>query len=64
MHSDLGNHIVIAKVNGSVYPFDKDLHNGDVIDIIVDKTRKPSPFWLAFVKTMKAKNAIKSYLKK
>ena len=64
VHSDLGNHISIAKVNGIVYPLDKELKNGDIIEIITDKTRKPSPFWLSFVKTMRAKWAIKSYLRK
>ncbi|MCH8518303.1 RelA/SpoT family protein [Candidatus Gracilibacteria bacterium] len=64
VHSDLGNHISIAKVNGVVHPLDKDLKNGDIIDIVTDKNRKPSPFWLSFVKTMRAKGAIKSYLRR
>ena len=64
VHSDLWNHISIAKVNGVVYPLDKELRNWDIIEIITDKTRKPSPFWLSFVKTMRAKWAIKSYLRR
>jgi len=64
LHSDLGDHILIAKVNGKVYPLDKELHNWDVIDIIIDKNRKPNPFWLSFVKTSKAKSRIKNFLKK
>ncbi len=47
-----------------VQPLDKELINGDVIEIITDKNRTPSPFWLSFVKTIKAKNSIKSYLRK
>ena len=64
VHTDLGNHIAISKVNGTVHPLDKELKNGDVIDVIIDKNRKPSPFWLSFAKTIKAKNNIKSYLRK
>ena len=64
VHTDLGDHIAIAKVNGSVHPLDKELKNGDIIEVIVDKKRNPSPFWLWYVKTIKAKNSIKSYLRK
>lgn len=63
IHTDLWNHTVIAKVNNSVYPLDKELHNWDVIDIIIDKNKKPNLFWLWFVKTAKAKKCIKSFLK-
>lgn len=64
LHSDLWDHISIAKVNWKVYPLDKELENWNVIEIIIDKNRKPNPFWLSFVKTSKAKSRIKSYLKK
>ncbi|MDQ7023217.1 MAG: RelA/SpoT family protein [Candidatus Gracilibacteria bacterium] len=64
LHSDLGDHISIAKVNGKIYPLDKELKNGDIIEIIIDKNRKPNPFWLSFIKTSKAKSRIKSFLKK
>lgn len=64
VHTDLGDHITIAKVNGSVHPLDKELKNGDIIDIIIDKNRHPSPFWLWYVKTIKAKNNIKTYLRR
>jgi guanosine-3',5'-bis(diphosphate) 3'-pyrophosphohydrolase len=64
VHTELGDHIAIAKVNGVVHPLDKELQNGDVIEIIIDKNRKPSPFWLGYVKTIKAKNAIRAYLRK
>ncbi len=64
VHSDLGDHIAFGKVNGIVQPLDKELQNGDVIEVIIDKNRKPSPYWLSFVKTIKAKNNIKAYLRK
>ena len=64
VHSDLWDHISVAKVNNSVYPLDKELHNWDVVEIVVDKNKKPNPFRISFVKTVKAKNRIKNYLKK
>ncbi len=64
VHTDLGDHITIAKVNGGVHPLDKELQNGDIIEVIIDKNRHPSPFWLWYVKTIKAKNNIKAYLRK
>ncbi|NUJ97541.1 bifunctional (p)ppGpp synthetase/guanosine-3',5'-bis(diphosphate) 3'-pyrophosphohydrolase [Candidatus Gracilibacteria bacterium] len=64
IHTELGDHISLAKVSGKVYPLDKELRNGDIIEIIIDKNRNPSPFWLSFVKTAKARDKIKAYLRK
>ncbi len=63
IHSELWDHISVAKVNSKVYPLDKELHNWDLIEIITDKSRRPNPFWLSFVKTTKAKTHIKLFLK-
>lgn len=64
VHTDLWDHITVAKVNWMVHPLDKELNNGDVVEVITDKNKKPNPFWISFVKTVKAKNKIKSFLKK
>lgn len=64
IHSELWNTVAFAKVNWKIHPLDKELGNGDVVEIITDKTRKPSPFWLSFVKTARAKDRIKAYLNK
>ena len=63
VHTDLWNHISMAKVNWKIYPLDKELRNWDVVEIIIDKNKKPNPFRISFVKTLKAKSAIKIYLK-
>lgn len=62
IHSDLGNHLMIAKANGKVVPLDYELKNGDRVEIVTDKSRKPSVTWLSFVKTTRAKDVIKSYI--
>lgn len=62
IHSDLGNHLMIAKANGKVVPLDYELRNGDRVEIVTDKSRKPSITWLSFVKTTRAKEVIKGYM--
>ncbi|MDD2745489.1 MAG: RelA/SpoT family protein [Candidatus Gracilibacteria bacterium] len=60
VHSQLGNHLAIAKVNSKVCPLDAVLHNGDRVEIVTDKNRRPSVTWLSFVKTSRAKEVIRS----
>ncbi len=62
VHSNLGNTVAIAKVNGHVVPLDYKLHNGESIEIITDKDRKPKPIWLSFVATAKAKEYIRQFI--
>jgi GTP pyrophosphokinase len=63
VHSDLWDHISLSKVNNNIYPLDKELNNWDVIEIVINKNKKPNPLWLGFVKTLKAKNRIKAFIK-
>ena len=64
VHTDIGNHCVGAKTNGKIISLSQALRNGDVVEIIVDKNKKPSRDWLAFIKTGLARSRIKSELKK
>lgn len=63
IHTDLWNHIILSKVNWQVHPLDKELKNWDVVEVIIDKNKKPNPFSIAYVKTTKAKNCIRAFLK-
>jgi GTP diphosphokinase / guanosine-3',5'-bis(diphosphate) 3'-diphosphatase len=59
VHTELGNHTAGAKVNGKMEPLDYKLANGDIVEVIVDKTRaKPSSDWLEFVVTTTARREI------
>ncbi len=60
IHSQLGNRLSVAKVNGKVCPLDSILKNGDRVEIVTDKNRRPSVTWLSFVKTSRAKEVIRS----
>ena len=62
IHSDIGNTIAVAKVNGKVVPLDYQLHNGESISIVRDKNNKPKPIWLSFVATSKAREYIRQYI--
>ncbi len=64
IHSDIGNHIFGAKINGKMSPIFSKLKNNDIVEIITKKDSRPSNKWLEFVKTSIAKKHIKSYLEK
>jgi GTP pyrophosphokinase len=60
IHTDIGNTCTAAKVNEEVATLDRRLKNGDMVEILVDKSRKgPNPDWASFVKTRQAKQKIK-----
>ncbi len=63
VHSDLGNQCVAAKVNGVQLPLRTELNNGDIVEITSDPNSQPNPVWLTFVKTGKARAAIRHDLK-
>ena len=58
VHSDIGNHCESAKVGGKMVSLDHILENGDVVEITINKNKKPSEDWLKFVKTNLAKSHI------
>lgn len=62
IHSDLGNHMQGAKVNGKLVSFDTPLHNGAVVEILRRDSAHPSPKWLEVAKTSLAKKQIRAVL--
>ena len=63
VHSDVGHRCNGAKVNGRLVPLRTELKNGDIVDIITSTNQTPSKDWLKFVKTSKAKNRIRHWVK-
>lgn len=59
VHSDIGNHCEFAKIRGKIVQLNHILENGDVVEIAINKNKKPSKDWLRFVKTSLAKSHIK-----
>ena len=61
IHTDLGHMTRGAKINGKITTLDHELRNGDVVEIIKGKDKKPSFDWLKIVKTAEARKKIRSY---
>lgn len=64
VHSKIGNNAISAKINHKLEPVTTQLNSGDQIEIITADTARPKPEWLEIVTTAKAKQAIKSFLKR
>ncbi len=64
VHTDIGNHCVGAKINGKIVPLDYQLKNGDICEVLVNKSSRPSLDWLAVVRTSGAKHKIKQWFRK
>jgi GTP pyrophosphokinase len=63
IHTEIGMKCLGAKVNQKLVPLGYELHNGDQIEIITSKQAKPNADWLRFVKSAKAKDKVKQYLR-
>ncbi len=63
VHTDVGNRCVAAKIDRRLVPLKSTLRNGETVEILTARGAKPNPNWVNFVKTAKARNAIRAYLK-
>ena len=63
VHSDVGLHCVGAKVNGRMTSIKREIKSGDIVEIITSPNQKPNKDWLNYVKTSKARNKIRSFLR-
>ncbi len=64
IHSDIGNQCVGAKIDGKLSTLSEPLQNGQVIEIVTGKNKKPNRDWLKFVKTNESKKRIRSWYRK
>lgn len=64
VHTEVGFHCAGAKVNGRIAPLSRALKNGDTVEIITDPRQKPTRDWLAFVKTSRARQRIRQFIRK
>ncbi len=62
IHSDFGDHLQGAKVNGKLVSFDTPLSNGDIVEVIRRDAAHPSVKWLDFVRTALARRHIRAAL--
>ena len=63
IHTEVGDHCSGAKVNGKMVPLKHLLRSGDTVEVVTASTQMPHRDWLKFVKTPRAKNKIKHWLR-
>jgi RelA/SpoT family (p)ppGpp synthetase len=63
VHTDIGNRAVSAKVDRGLVPLRTPLQNGQTVEIITSRGAKPNPNWLTFVRSAKARTAIRNHMK-
>jgi GTP pyrophosphokinase len=63
IHTGIGDHTVSVKINHEPAQLRTELRNGDIVEIETDPDSRPSPTWLSFVRTGKARSAIRHYLR-
>jgi GTP pyrophosphokinase len=63
IHTDIGDQAIAARVNNEHAALRTELRNGDIVEIITAPTSRPSPNWLSFVRTGKARSAIRHHLR-
>ena len=63
IHSQIGLRCLGAKVNQKLEPLSYQLHNGDQVEILTSHKQRPTPEWLNFVITTKARSKIKDFLR-
>ncbi|MCR4325788.1 MAG: HD domain-containing protein [Patescibacteria group bacterium] len=62
VHTELGNTMSGARVNGKMVSLDSTLHNGDMVEVITKPSAKPSRKWHDIAKTSMAKKQIRAAL--
>ncbi len=63
VHSEVGLHCVGAKVNGRIVSLRSTLQNGDHVEVLTNKSARPSTSWLEVVKTSRAKHHLRRWIR-
>ena len=63
IHTDIGDQAIAAKINHEPAALRTELRNGDIVEIATAPSSRPSPNWLTFVRTGKARSAIRHHLR-
>ena len=64
IHTEVGNHMKGARINGRWSVLDTPLKNGDIVEIVTSKNSHPSLDWLNFAVTPSARNRIRQWYKR
>ncbi len=64
IHSEIGNKMSGAKVNGKMAALSSSLKNGDIVEIATSEKSHPNQKWIGLTKTTLAKRHIRAYLQR
>lgn len=64
VHTDVGTHAVAARVEKKLVPLRQRLNSGETVEVITAPSAVPSPQWLEWAVSSKARTAIRHYLKR
>jgi len=64
VHTEVGLHCAGSRVNGRIAPLSRTLKNGDTVEVMTSSKQKPNRDWLAFVKTSRARQRIRQWIRK
>src|SRR5260370_42285369 len=64
VHTDVGHRCVGARVNGRLVPLKTELASGDIVEILPAPNQAPSPDWLSFVVSMRARHTIRPFIQR
>lgn len=63
VHTEVGLRCQGAKVNGRIAPLHRELKNGDTVEILTGNTARPSRDWLNHVRTGRARQKIRQWVR-
>ncbi len=63
VHTDIGDRCVAAKIDRALVPLRTPLQNGQTVEIVTARGARPNPNWLTFVRSAKARTAIRNHMK-
>ena len=63
VHTDVGNRCVACRINNQLAPLSESLESGVTVEIVTSPAGRPTPSWLNFAVTARARSQIRHFLK-